>query len=35
MTVLDFILNNKEYLEDFITRSTFHSNGIAVTTRGA
>ena len=28
MTVLDFILNNKEYLEDLITRSTYHSNGI-------
>lgn len=28
MEVLEFILNNKEYLEDFITRSTYHSNGI-------
>ena len=28
MTVLDFILNKKEYLEDLITRSTYHSNGI-------
>ena len=28
MTILDFILNNKEYLEDLITRSTYHSNGI-------
>ena len=28
MPVLQFILNNKEYLEDLITRSTYHSNGI-------
>lgn len=28
MKKLDFILSNKEYLEDFITRSTYHSNGI-------
>lgn len=28
MTILDFILNNKEYLEDLITRSTYHSNAI-------
>ncbi len=28
MTILEFILNNKEYLEDLITRSTYHSNGI-------
>ena len=28
MTVLEFVLNNKEYLEDLITRSTYHSNGI-------
>lgn len=28
MTVLDFLLNNKDYLEDLITRSTYHSNGI-------
>lgn len=28
MNVLDFMLNNKAYLEDFITRSTYHSNAI-------
>ena len=28
MSILEFILNNKSYLEDFITRSTYHSNGI-------
>lgn len=28
MQVLDFVLNNKEYLEDLITRSTYHSNAI-------
>ena len=28
MAILDFILNNKEYLEDLITRSTYHSNSI-------
>ena len=28
MAILDFILNNNNYLEDFITRSTFHSNAI-------
>lgn len=28
MLVLDFTLNNKEYLEDLITRSTYHSNAI-------
>lgn len=28
MTVLEFILNNKEYLQDLITRSTYHSNAI-------
>ena len=28
MSVLDFILNNKDYLEDLITRSTYHSNAI-------
>lgn len=28
MNVLEFILNNKEYLEDLITRSTYHSNAI-------
>ena len=26
MTILNFILNNKNYLEDLITRSTYHSN---------
>ncbi len=28
MIILEFILNNKEYLEDLITRSTYHSNAI-------
>lgn len=28
MKILEFMLNNKAYLEDFITRSTYHSNGI-------
>ena len=28
MAVLEFILNNKDYLEDIITRSTYHSNAI-------
>ena len=28
MKVLEFILNNKDYLEDLITRSTYHSNAI-------
>lgn len=28
MKVLDFILTNKEYIEDMITRSTYHSNAI-------
>jgi len=28
MTILDFILSNKEYLEDLVTRSTYHSNAI-------
>ncbi len=28
MTVLEFLLINKEYLEDLITRSTYHSNAI-------
>ena len=28
MTILEFVLNNKEYLEDLITRSTYHSNAI-------
>ena len=28
MTILEFILNNTNYLEDFITRSTYHSNAI-------
>ena len=28
MTILEFILNNKNYLEDLITRSTYHSNAI-------
>lgn len=28
MTILEFMLNNKEYWEDFITRSTYHSNAI-------
>ncbi len=28
MKIIDFIMENKNYLEDFITRSTFHSNAI-------
>lgn len=28
MKIIDFILNNKEYLEDFVTRSTYNSNAI-------
>lgn len=28
MNILEFILNNKNYLEDIITRSTYHSNAI-------
>ena len=28
MTILEFVLNSKEYLEDLITRSTYHSNAI-------
>ena len=28
MNILNFILNNQDYLEDLITRSTYHSNGI-------
>lgn len=28
MEIIDFIMENKEYLEDFITRSTYHSNAI-------
>ncbi len=28
MRILEFILSKKEYLEDFITRSTYHSNAI-------
>lgn len=28
MDVLEFILGNQSYLEDLITRSTYHSNGI-------
>ena len=28
MSILEFILNNKDYLEDLVTRSTYHSNGI-------
>ena len=28
MNILTFILNNRDYLEDLITRSTYHSNGI-------
>jgi Fic family protein len=26
--IIDFIMENKEYLKDFITRSTYHSNAI-------
>lgn len=28
MTVLEFILNNKDCIEDLVTRSTYHSNAI-------
>ena len=28
MTILEFILSHKDYLEDLITRSTYHSNAI-------
>ena len=28
MTIFEFILNNNDYLEDLITRSTYHSNAI-------
>ena len=28
MTVLEFILNNKDYIEHLVTRSTYHSNAI-------
>ena len=28
MTILEFVLNNKDYLEDLITRSTYHSTAI-------
>ena len=28
MNILEFILNNEEYLKDIITRSTYHSNAI-------
>ena len=28
MDILDFILNNEDYLKDLITRSTYHSNAI-------
>ena len=28
MKILEFILSKKEYLEDFITRSPYHSNAI-------
>jgi Fic family protein len=28
MNILEFILNNKNYLEDIVTRSTYHSNAI-------
>lgn len=28
MKILEFVLNNKDYLEDLITRSTYHSNAI-------
>ena len=28
MTVLEFNLNNKDYIEDLLTRSTYHSNAI-------
>lgn len=28
MKIFEFLLSNKEYLEDFVTRSTYHSNAI-------
>ena len=28
MNILEFILTNQNYLEDFVTRSTYHSNAI-------
>ena len=28
MDIMDFIRGNKNYFEDFITRSTYHSNAI-------
>lgn len=28
MKILEFIKSNKDYFEDFIIRSTYHSNGI-------
>ena len=28
MKILNFLFENKEYIEDFITRSTYHSNAI-------
>ena len=28
MTILEFVLSHQEYLEDLITRSTYHSNAI-------
>ena len=28
MKIIEFIMNNNNYLEDFITRSTYHSNAI-------
>lgn len=28
MKIFEFLLDNKNYLEDFITRSTYHSNAI-------
>lgn len=28
MKIFEFLLNNKEYLQDFVTRSTYHSNAI-------
>ena len=28
MEILEFLKSNKEYLEDFVTRSTYHSNSI-------
>ena len=29
MTILEFMLSNEDYLRDFITRSTYHSNAIS------